>query len=486
MPTILGANTLATKGYQVQNSMMLETGDSSRLSKTFSSASNSNTTFTVSGWFKKTKNGATQDLISASRSSDGLQTDIMRFGSTDDFEFYAHTTNSSGNADIQTGRIFRDVGAWYHIVVRVDTTQSTASNRVRIYVNGVQETVFTTANYMNQNGTIIWGLGSGIEHTIGAVGTSNFFSGYVAEVVYLDGQSLGPTSFGEFDPQTPTTWRPKDVTGLTFDNNSFYLEFKTPGNIGVDTSGNSNSFDGNNLQQKDQAQDTCTNNFCTWNVLNTQLANTTLTQGATKLIGGSQDSPNYTYVGATMAVTSGKWYWEAKTLDNAEIDQAGVSLAELSNFSNLSTSNGLQATTHGGRGVQFSNGYKVGDGSGGAHMGGFSADDYIMVALNMDDGEITFGRNGAWSEADGSSDAAFGAATAAFTDLETGQFYHPSHTMRDSAGNNAGAVAYNFGGSHNENFANSAETDANGYGHFEYAPPSGYFALCSQNLAEYG
>jgi len=119
-------------------------------------------------------------------------------------------------------------------------------------------------------------------------------------------------------------------------------------------------------------------------------------------------------------------------------------------------------------------------------MGGFSADNYIMVALNMDDGEITFGRNGAWSEADGSSDAAFGAATAAFTDLETGQFYHPSHIMRDSAANNAGAVAYNFGGAHNENFANSAETDANGYGHFEYAPPSGYFALCSQNLAEYG
>ena len=83
-------------------------------------------------------------------------------------------------------------------------------------------------------------------------------------------------------------------------------------------------------------------------------------------------------------------------------------------------------------------------------------------------------------------DAAFGAATAAFTDLETGQFYHPSHTMRDSAGNNSGSVAYNFGGSHNENFANSAETDANGYGHFEYAPPSGYFALCSQNLAEFG
>tara|TARA_S200000501_G_scaffold281675_1_gene265795 strand:+ start:38 stop:1498 length:1461 start_codon:yes stop_codon:yes gene_type:complete len=486
MATILGANTLATKGYQVQNSMMLDTGDDSYLSKTFSSAANSRTTFTVSAWFKKTANGITQSLVSAYRASDGFQTDVMRFKDDDTFQFYAHSANSSGVGQRTTNRIFRDVGAWYHIVTRVDTTQSTAGNRIRIYINGVEETSFSASSNMNQNGEIIWGIGSGVSHQIGAVGNSNHCSGYVAEVVYLDGQSLGPTSFGEFDPQTPTTWRPIDVTGLTYGNNSFYLEFKTPGDIGIDTSGNSNSFDGNNLQQKDQAQDTCTNNFCTWNVLNSQLANTTLTQGATKLVGGSQDSPNYTYIGATMAVTSGKWYWEAKTLDNAEIDQAGVSLAEISNFSQLSSSGGLQATTHGGRSVQFSNGNKAGAGAQSAHMGGFSANDYIMVALNMDDGEITFGRNGNWSEADGSSDAAFGSATAAFTDLETGQFYHPSHTMRDSAGNNSGSVAYNFGGAHNENFANSAETDGNGYGHFEYAPPSGYFALCSQNLAEYG
>ena len=192
------------------------------------------------------------------------------------------------------------------------------------------------------------------------------------------------------------------------------------------------------------------------------------------------------YISATMAVANGKWYWEAKALDNAEIDQAGVSLAEISNFAQLSSSGGLQATTHGGKAVQFSNGVKAGNGSQSTYMGGFSADDILMVALDMDNGNIYFGRNGNWADGSGNADQAFGSATAAFTDLETGQFYHAAHCMRDSAGNNSGTVAYNFGGAFNENFADAVETDANGYGHFEYAVPSGYYSLCSKNLAEYG
>ena len=184
-----------------------------------------------------------------------------------------------------------------------------------------------------------------------------------------------------------------------------------------------------------------------------------------------------------MAVANGKWYWEARALDNAEIDQAGVSLAELSNFSQLGSSGGLQATTHGGKSVQFSNGVKAGDGSQSTYMGGFSADDILMVALDMDNGHIFFGRNGNWADGSGNADQTFGNATAAFTNLETGQFYHPSHTMRDSAGNNSGTVAYNFGGAYNEQFADSVETDANGYGHFEYEPPSGYFSINTKTLS---
>lgn len=488
MPTILGANTLSA-AYDVDNSTMFESNDSSYFSKEYSSAASENKIFTVSTWVKRSKIGADdshQAVISAYRSSDGLQTDVVRFPSGDTFQFYAHTTNSSGNCQLTTNRIFRDTSAWYHIVVRVDTTQSTASNRVRIYINGVQETSFATENYMNQNGTVIWGLGSGVSHQIGAVGNSHHFSGYITETVYLDNQSVGPDTFGQFDSSTPTTWIPKDVSDLTFGGNSFYLDFETPGDQGQDKSGNSNSFDGNNLQQKDQAQDTCTNNFCTWNRNNFSSANTTLTQGATKLTGGSQSSPNYTYISATMAVANGKWYWEARALDNAEIDQAGVSLAELSNFAQLSSSGGLQATTHGGKSVQFSNGVKAGDGSQSTYMGGFSANDILMVALDMDNGHIFFGRNGQWADGSGNANQTFDNATAAFTNLETGQFYHPSHTMRDSAGNNSGSVAYNFGGAYNEQFADAVETDANGYGHFEYAVPSGYYSLNSKNLGEFG
>ena len=477
MPTILGANTLST-GYDVDNSVMLDDNDSAYLSKTdYSGDGTSHDIGTLSFWLKRGELDAEQGIITAGSSN----RNFIRFESNNTFTF----RSVADSFELNTIRMFKDPSAWYHFVVAFDTTQGTASNRVKIYVNGEQITSFATADYPDQNLDIK--IGANEDHNIGrdVEQTNPYYDGYMAEFVYIDGQQLTADSFGEFDPNTPTTWRPIDVSGLTFGTNGFYLEFKVAGNIGLDTSGNSNNFDGNNLQQKDQAQDTCTNNFCTWNPLNFSSGNTNLTQGSTKLSGGTQ-SVNYMYIGATMAVANGKWYWEAKALDNAEIDQAGVSLAELSNFSQLSSSGGLQATTHGGKSIQFSNGVKAGNGSQSTYMGGFSADDILMVALDMDNGNIYFGRNGNWADGSGNADQAFGSATAAFTDLETGQFYHPAHTMRDSAGNNSGTVAYNFGGAFNENFANAVETDANGYGHFEYAVPSGYYSLCSKNLAEYG
>ena len=478
MATILGANTLST-AYDVDNSVMMDDNDGAYWSKTdYSGDGTSHDIGTVSFWLKRGELDAEQGIITAGSSN----RHFIRFESNNTFTF-------RGVADsfhLNTIRMFKDPSAWYHFVVAFDTTQGTASNRVKIYVNGEQISSFATETYPAQNLDIK--IGANEHHNIGrdVEQTNPYYDGYMAEFVYIDGQQLTADSFGQFHSNTPTTWIPKDVSGLTFGTNGFYLDFETPGDMGQDKSSNTNNFDGNNLQQKDQAQDTCTNNFCTWNPLNFSSANTNLSQGGTKISGGSQDSPNYTYIGATMAVANGKWYWEAKALDNAEIDQAGVSLAELSNFSQLGSSGGLQATTHGGKSVQFSNGVKAGDGSQSTYMGGFSADDILMVALDMDNGHIFFGRNGNWADGSGNADQTFGNATAAFTNLETGQFYHPSHTMRDSAGNNSGTVAYNFGGAYNEQFADSVETDANGYGHFEYAVPSGYYSLCSKNLAEYG
>mgnify|MGYP001423798793 CR=1 FL=1 len=476
MATILGANSL-TGAYQVENSMMLETGDSSRLSKTFSSASNSNTTFTVSAWFKKTKNGATQDLISAFRSSDGLQTDIMRFGSTDDFEFYAHTTNSSGNADIQTGRVFRDVGAWYHIVVRVDTTQGTAGNRVRIYVNGVQETVFTSSNYMNQNGTIIWGLGSGIEHTIGAVSTSNFFSGYVAEVVYLDGQSLGPTSFGEFDPDTPTTWRPIDVSGLTFGNNSFYLDFKNSAELGTDVSGNSHTFTENNLAATDQHTDTCTNNFATMNSLDNFQNPATFSQGNLKI--ATATSGGYAPTVSNFGLNSGKWYAEVKYVSRSHSD----------NYSMIGVRS--SQSTNGNYLGQNTNDYAYYSGNGKTYSGG-SASNYgnsydqgetVGIYLDLDNNKLYFSKDGTLQN----SGTGVSITAPGSTSLEN--YFFSAMDYGNSVSN---VYEWNFGGG-TPTTISSGNADDNGYGNFEYSPnitgdgaAKSFYALNSKNLAEFG
>ena len=476
MATILGANSL-TGAYQVENSMMLETGDSSRLSKTFSSASNSNTTFTVSAWFKKTKNGATQDLISAFRSSDGLQTDIMRFGSTDDFEFYAHTTNSSGNADIQTGRVFRDVGAWYHIVVRVDTTQGTAGNRVRIYVNGVQETVFTSSNYMNQNGTIIWGLGSGIEHTIGAVSTSNFFSGYVAEVVYLDGQSLGPTSFGEFDPDTPTTWRPIDVSGLTFGNNSFYLDFKNSAELGTDVSGNSHTFTENNLAATDQHTDTCTNNFATMNSLDNFQNPATFSQGNLKI--ATATSGGYAPTVSNFGLNSGKWYAEVKYVSRSHSD----------NYSMIGVRS--SQSTNGNYLGQNTNDYAYYSGNGKTYSGG-SASNYgnsydqgetVGIYLDLDNNKLYFSKDGTLQN------SGTGVSITAPGSTSLGNYFFSAMDYGNSVSN---VYEWNFGGG-TPTTISSGNADDNGYGNFEYSPnitgdgaAKSFYALNSKNLAEFG
>ena len=477
MPLILGTNSIKDTGYDVDNSMRLDSGSSSKLSKTFSGDANSRTTFTISAWFKRSKLGATQDLISAYRSSDGFQTDIMRFGSTDDFEFYAHSTNSSGACDLQTNRLFRDVGAWYHVVVRVDTTQGTASNRVRIYVNGTQETSFSSSSYMNQNGEVVWGIGSGVEHTIGAVGTSNYFGGYVAEVVYLDGQSLDADSFGEFDSDSPTIWKPKDVSGLTFANNSFYLDFGNSSELGTDVSGRSNSFTENNIDAQDQSTDTCTNNFATMNPLasqggsNASSSVATFTQGNLVVDAISSES-----VIANFGVDTGKWFWEVKVIT----DQDGLTIGGVNQHFHLDAEIGFNSPSspsgakvfgyYGGNGNKVTT---IGDGSQFSSYGNaISVNDIIGIALNLDDDEVTFYLNGAVQNS---------GTAISLTALESGELYFPA------VGNWSGAnvkLSFNFGSPHHSILSGNA--DSEGFGNFEHTVPSGYFALCTKNLAEYG
>ena len=482
--TILPANSV-TGGYEVSNSLRFNSGSSDALSITPGSASNRKT-FTISYWVKRAKLGAEQAVCGVHENSSH---NFAAFFNGDD-QIEMKFKIGGANNKLQTNAKFRDTSAWYHIVLAVDTTDGTAANRFKLYVNGVQVSSFDTATYPNADVNTEVNL-DGLSFKVGRSGNdddTDHLDGYLAEFCLIDGLQLAPTSFGEFDEDS-NIWKPINVSGLTFGTNGLYLEFKGSGTsanssgMGADTSGNDNHLAVANLTALDQSTDTCTNNFATLNPLNSTLTNTVLSEGNLKLVGGRQ-SAQYTYITGTIAVSSGKWYWEVKAVDNSEIDQVGVAKMDLAQFATISTSTGLQGAAYGGRGVQMSNGNKVGDGSQGAHMGGFSANNICMIALDLDNNKIIFGRNGSWSNGSGGADQTFANATAAYTDLTAGAMYVPAQTMRDSGNNNPGTMEYNFG---NAPYAiSSGNTDGNGFGNFEYAVPSGYFSLCTKNLAENG
>ena len=227
---ILPANTLSTGGYEVANSCRFNDGDSAYMTKTPGSDGNRQT-FTISVWLKRGTLGSVQNILGSSDSGFGnglfLQfqaDDTLRFGFQDPNQFKA------------TNRVFRDCGAWYNIIIAVNVNESSNSDRVKIFVNGTQETSFGTDNTMTDADK---GWNNQQAHSVGRSGAydSQYFDGYLAEVVSIDGSQLNASSFGEFDEDSPKIWKPIDVSGLTFGTNGFYLDFEDSANLGNDKNG---------------------------------------------------------------------------------------------------------------------------------------------------------------------------------------------------------------------------------------------------------
>jgi hypothetical protein len=282
---------------------------------------------TWSGWVKRgllTPGDACGLLVG----DDGAGSrDFIRLNSVDKL---AISLNENTSANLVTAQVFRDPSAWYHFVIAIDTTQATAANRIKLYVNGAQVTAFTTETYPSQNANFVaWNV-SGKVQNIGcsSVGGSQLFDGYMAEVNWIDGQQLTPTSFGTTSTITGV-WSPKKYGG-TYGNNGFHLDFNsyaTAAALGTDTSGNSNTWTVNNCSVTagvtyDSMIDVPTvtdtgSNYAVLNPLNPTGCTVTagnLTSAGT-VVAGSRSS---------MTMSAGKWYWEVTVTAGASADLIGL------------------------------------------------------------------------------------------------------------------------------------------------------------------
>ena len=470
---ILGTNSIKDTGFNVANSLRFNSGSSDSLDRTVSSSPTNPDKFTISVWVKRSKLGSSQAIIG--QYSDSNFRAKLQFIADDKLEYY-QVNDGSASAQVRTTRVFRDTSAWYNIVMQYDSAQSTSSNRLKLYVNGTQETAFDNSSYPAQNLDGKLNQAS-VPLDIGQDGNSSlYFDGYMAEAVVIDGTALDPTSFGEFDEDSGI-WKPIDVSGLTFGTNGFYLEFKESGTgtnasgMGADTSGNTNHFAVNNLTAIDQSTDTCTNNFATLNPLNYSSVSKTYSFGNTAITASASGSWNATL--SNFAVSSGKWYTEYKITAVGSYSAIGVGYQPFNtNASAYVGSTFLVGEDTGSFGWR-NNGARP---QGGSNLSSWGTNDILMIAIDMDNQKLYFGKNGTWETSGDPTSGATG--TGSIGNLTAGEDYLFVICPR------GGGTSVNFG---SPSFAiSSGNTDGDGYGNFEYAVPSGYFSLNTKNLAEYG
>ena len=359
---------------------------------------------------------------------------------------------AANNYSFQTNQAFRDTSAWYNILFVWDTTQSTSSDRMKLYVNGSQITSFSSSNYPSLNLDGVWN--SGRLHYIGDATYGTNLDGYLCETVFVDGTALTPTDVGEFDSDSPNIWKPIDVSGLTFGTNGFYQEYKQSGTsanssgLGADTSGNDHHFTVNNLTAVDQSTDTCTNNFCTLNSLN--FGNGTLSEGNLKWTTSSQ-AGNLAFgtIGIDMDV-SNQFYWETK------IDSIGGGVVIGIAPTTLRWNDTSRAGSYG----YYSDGNKYSGTSASSYGASFTNNDTIGVLAG--NGSITFYKNGSTQ----------GTAFSSLTGTWLPFLAEVGHTNSM----NFGSPPYSI---------SSGNSDPAGYGNFEHSTNGGY-ALNTKNLAEFG
>ncbi len=461
MPLIIPANTLSG-GYEIDNSVRFNQSDHC-LTKTFGSAGDRKK-WTFSVWFKRS-NLITSAALFVAGSSGQAEGTIRLENHKINWQEY---DGSSMDGELLTNQVLRDVTAWYHMVCVWDSANATAGNRMRIYLNGSEITSFATDN----NPTLNFDsqMNNNVLHNVGRQSWNNAsdFDGYMADVNFIDGEAYDSSYFGETNDNG--VWIPKKYDG-SYGDNGFFLECQQTGTgtdasgIGADTSGETNHWAINNLAATDITTDTPTNNFATLNSITS--ATNDLSEGNTV----SDLDNGTTNTSTTQFSANGKWYAEFKVTDlagsNSNI-RIGVVSAE-QNAVDLGGPNETYAFLGDGR--------KYVEGSASSYGSALNVNDIVMVALDTDNNKVWYGANGTWfASGDPSSNSNESHA------IDSG----PSFGFAIASGTSSASpeIQCNFG---NPPFSiSSGNSDDNGFGNFEYDVPTGFYSLCTKNLAEYG
>ena len=476
----------------IDQSLRYSLGDSPYLTRTGDSGNRR--TFTFSAWFKRSSFNNTNSIFGAVLN--GTNFFMIRFRDVDDPDggkLQIGNYSGSFDMDLRTTQVFRDITNWYHIVVAVDTTQSTDSDRVKLYINGSQVTSFSTETYPSQN--FETRVSNGHSEQVGAEATSySYIDGYLAEVNFIDGTALTPSSFGE---TKDGVWIPKAISGLTYGTNGFRLTFADSSSLGDDTSGNGNDFTSSGLASTDVVLDTPENNFATLNLLQTSNNASTFSFSEGNLALTVTNNSGYRNCSSTFSPMGIKGYFEFSVVSGTPNFYIGVledttfptnmDYADLThNYTMLVHNSGVyqneNIASQGNRIVRGGSTYLP------HNIGTIAAGDVLGLAFDFTgtNRRIWFHRANTY----GTSSTGVGNPSTGANPVQSETYLDSTSDYRFHFGINTGSgtqkLVVNFGqdGTFAGNETAQGNTDANGNGDFYYAVPTDFVALCTASLPD--
>ena len=423
--------------------------------------------WTWSAWIKRGIIG-TQETFVVSRYDDS---NYSRIRTDPDVLQFEDRFSSVTRTDIKSTEVLRDPNAWYHVVVRIDYTQSSASDRARMYVNGTEVTYATTTR-QSQDGNSYFN--DSVPHALGHYNNNNYFNGCMSHVHFTDGYSYGPDTFGSTDATTGI-WKINTSPSVTYGNNGYFV-LKDANGV-TDQSGNSNNFTvgGGTLTQ---TEDNPSNNFATLNILNLQTTGLVIANGKLNQTGHATGSDAFRTMYGSLGASSGKFYWEMKVLGTNGSDpmnmRFGIVDADQMDQNNGTFHNETRGYAYTGNSGNIQNGS-----NNNSYGNSYTTNDIIGCAVDLDNSKLYFSKNGTWQNSGDPTSGSTGTGAAAT--IASGYTYLPAMESYYDAD----TYSFNFGNGFFGTTAISSEgTNASNIGKFEYDVPTGYTALCTKGLNE--